>query len=394
HPVPLEADPKPTTVSSASLQQQPRDEASPLETRSDHQEPSDASSSVDGQAHSLESEQLASLPTATPDSPVVANSAAADSETPVSQDASDADTVPPSAQQQVRSNVCADTAVLAPVATANDTAACGLHPTAQDASDANVMPASTQQQIQSDHDMDAVLSPPVDEATSNATAETAMAVTPAAAMAEAARAFYIRHKTRAPNATVTRPRQQIPHAALSLNRIAVTRLRNPHDSSKSIKRVIPIRGRQQLTPKARSKATRVDLRHLGLGLGKINPVAVKHRVVNATSTVRPSGGLALRDNRLRRRRRVYSALLMRRQLSLSRLLHCRLPKLSSRLFLHSKPLCCLLLLLSYRLFLCRRLFRLLCRLLPDRRLSRRLFLCRQSLQFSRRLFLYRKPSCH
>ncbi|KAJ2698763.1 hypothetical protein H4218_003084 [Coemansia sp. IMI 209128] len=295
----------------ASLQQQPRDEASPLETRSDHREPSDASSSVDGPAHSLESEQSASLPTVTPDSPVVADSAAADSETPASQDASDADTVPPSAQQQVRSNVCADAAVLAPVATANDTAACGLHPTAQDASDANVMPASTQQQIQSDHDMDAVLSPPVDEATSNATAETAMAVTPAAAMAEAARAFYIRHKTRAPNATVTRPRQQIPYAALSLNRIAVTRLRNPHDSSKSIKRVIPIRGRQQLMPKARSKATRVDLRYLGLGLGKINPVVAKHRVVNATSTVRPSGGLALRDNRLRRRHRVYSALVKR-----------------------------------------------------------------------------------
>ncbi|KAJ2031905.1 hypothetical protein IWW57_000486, partial [Coemansia sp. S610] len=311
HPVPLEADPKPTTVSSASLQQQPRDEASPLETRSDHQEPSDASSSVDGPAHSLESEQSASLPTVTPDSPVVTNSAAADSETPASQDASDADTVPPSAQQQVRSNVCADAAVLAPVATANDTAACGLHPTAQDASDANVMPASTQQQVQSDHDMDAVLSPPVDEATSNATAETAMAVTPAAAMAEAARAFYIRHKTRAPNATVTRPRQQIPYAALSFNRIAVTRLRNPHDSSKSIKRVIPIRGRQQLTPKARSKATKVDLRNLGLGLGKINPVTVKHCVVNATSTVRPSGGLALRDNRLRRRHRVYSALVKR-----------------------------------------------------------------------------------
>ncbi|KAJ2350108.1 hypothetical protein GGH91_000360 [Coemansia sp. RSA 2671] len=311
HPVPLEADPKPTTVSSASLQQQPRDEASPLETRSDHQEPSDASSSVDGPAHSLKSEQSASLPTVTPDSPVVTNSAAADSETPASQDASDADTVPPSAQQQVRSNVCADAAVLAPVATANDTAACGLHPTAQDASDANVMPASTQQQVQSDHDMDAVLSPPVDEATSNATAETAMVVTPAAAMAEAARAFYIRHKTRAPNATVTRPRQQIPYAALSLNRIAVTRLRKPHDSSKPIKRVIPIRGRQQLTPKARSKATRVDLRHLGLGLGKINPVTVKHCVVSATSTVRPSGGLALRDNRLRRRHRVYSALVKR-----------------------------------------------------------------------------------
>ncbi|KAJ2416728.1 hypothetical protein GGI10_000759, partial [Coemansia sp. RSA 2530] len=110
--------------------------------------------------------------------------------------------------------------------------------------------------------------------------------------------------------------------------------------SKSIKRVIPIRGRQQFTPKARSKATRVDLRHLGLGLGKINPVTVKHCVVSATSTVRPSGGLALRDNRLRRRHRVYSALV------------------------------------------------------KHRRLSRRLFLCRQSLQFSRRLFLYRKPSCH
>ncbi|KAJ2694467.1 hypothetical protein H4218_005594 [Coemansia sp. IMI 209128] len=357
HPVLLEADPKPTTVNSASSPQQPRDEASPLETRSDHQEPSDASSSVNGPAHSLESEQSASLPTTTPDSPVVANSAAADNEAPVSQDASDADTVPPSAQQQVRSDVCADTAVLAPVATANDTAACGLHtagqdtgdtdivytsaqqptqsdesgdtailvpvattndaaacglhPTVQDASDANVMPASTQQQVQNDHDMDAVLSPPVDEATSNATAETAMAVTPAAAMAEAARAFYIRHKTRAPNATVTRPRQQIPYAALSFNRVAVTRLRNPHDSSKSIKRVIPIRGRQQLTPKARSKATRVDLRYLGLGLGKINPVVAKHRVVNATSTVRPSGGLALRDNRLRRKRRAYSALVRR-----------------------------------------------------------------------------------
>ncbi|KAJ2683626.1 hypothetical protein IWW39_005386 [Coemansia spiralis] len=326
HPVLLEADPKPTTVNSASSPQQPRDEASPLETRSDHQEPSDASSSVDGPAHSLESEQSASLPTATPDSPVVANSAAADSETPVSQDASDADTVPPSAQQQdtgdtdivytsaqqpTQSDESGDTAILVPVATTNDTAACGLHPTVQDASDANVMPASTQQQVQNDHDMDAVLSPSADEATSNATAETAMAVTPAAAMAEAARAFYIRHKTRAPNATVTRPRQQIPYAALSFNRVAVTRLRNPHDSSKSIKRVIPIRGRQQLTPKARSKATRVDLRYLGLGLGKINPVVAKHRVVNATSTVRPSGGLALRDNRLRRKRRAYSALVRR-----------------------------------------------------------------------------------
>ncbi|KAJ2371039.1 hypothetical protein H4S02_009691, partial [Coemansia sp. RSA 2611] len=100
HPVPLEADPKPTTVNSASLQQQPRDEASPLETRSDHQEPSDASSSVNGPAHSLESEQSASLPTVTPDSHVVANSTTADSKTPASQDASDTDTVPPSTQQQ------------------------------------------------------------------------------------------------------------------------------------------------------------------------------------------------------------------------------------------------------------------------------------------------------
>ncbi|KAJ2017091.1 hypothetical protein GGI06_002968, partial [Coemansia sp. S85] len=170
HSVPLKVDPEPTTVSGASSPQQPRDQVSPLETRSDHQKSSDVSSSVDD---------------------------------------------------------CNREGILHK---AQDTRTQCYHNTP----------------------------PPAD--------------------------------------------------ALSFNRIAFTRLHSPNDGSNSVKRAIPIRGRQKLKAKTCSKATRVDLRHLGLGLGKINPVVVKHRVVNATSTVRPSGGLALRDNRLRCKRRVYSAL--------------------------------------------------------------------------------------
>ncbi|KAJ2247958.1 hypothetical protein GGI13_004843 [Coemansia sp. RSA 455] len=116
-------------------------------------------------------------------------------------------------------------------------------------------------------------------------------------------AYRLPSKTRAPSTGVKRARQTPSFIARRLQKVAVVKQRNPVDRFKITKIAVPIRTRQSLKGQYRSLATRHDLGRLGLGLYRANGVSIRQRITNSAGVVRLRGGMTLRDNRLRRRRR-------------------------------------------------------------------------------------------
>ncbi|KAJ2046872.1 hypothetical protein GGI03_004646 [Coemansia sp. RSA 2337] len=115
-------------------------------------------------------------------------------------------------------------------------------------------------------------------------------------------AYRLPSKTRAPSTGVKRARQTPSFIARTLQKVVVVKQRNPIDRFKITKIAVPIRTRQSLKGRYRFLATRHDLGRLGLGF-RANGVSIKQRFTNPAGVVRLGGGMTLRDNRLRRRRR-------------------------------------------------------------------------------------------
>ncbi|KAJ2423287.1 hypothetical protein GGF41_003196 [Coemansia sp. RSA 2531] len=93
-------------------------------------------------------------------------------------------------------------------------------------------------------------------------------------------AYRLPSKTRAPSTGVKRARQTPSLIARTLQKVAVVKQRNPTERFKITKIAVPIR----------------------LGF-RANGVSIRQRFTNSAGVVRLGGGMTLRDNRLRRRRR-------------------------------------------------------------------------------------------
>ncbi|KAJ2861260.1 hypothetical protein GGH94_005011 [Coemansia aciculifera] len=215
-----------------------------------------------------------------------------------------------SSPQQTQSTFCAGPSVPTPIPFASNGAVVGLNTSGQSATGGSI----------AQNDIGTCIDIPTQHAgTSNGAVvglnpagqgSTGGSITRTSAPITTYTEYYLWLKTCAPSA-VKRPHQQPSYISRRFVKVAAARLRNPANDSTFIKKAIQIRARQSLKGRYRSSAMPHDLQRLGLGLNKINAVSTRQRVTNIASIARLGGGLTLRDNRLRRKRRAGSVIEMR-----------------------------------------------------------------------------------